>query len=101
MRRVWLLYFFIQEGFEFRSGFALTDEVYAIAARFERLHDDIDATSEKVLAVAETLIAQIEAPVFECHLRNALNAVGITSFSNSATEFLQSLNSAIALEATP
>jgi hypothetical protein len=79
--------FFVQEGFEFRPGLVLTDKEYATAKRFECLHDDVDEIPQIVLEAAESLIAKIEAAVFERHLQSALAAVGDTSFPNSAKEF--------------
>lgn len=98
-RRFLAMYFFIMEGCEFAPGYVITDEEYATADLFDRMHDEVDAIPENVLGAAEALIARIEPLVFERHLEDALYSVGSTSFPNSAAEFLQSVNHALLLEA--
>lgn len=92
------MYFFVMEGMEFRPGFILTDGEYAVAHRFEALHDSVDAIPEHVRIATEALVAKTEPLVFERHLQAAIDAVGGPAYSKNATEFLQSLNYVLALD---
>lgn len=92
------MYFFVMEGMEFRPGFILTDEEYAVAHQFDALHDSVDAIPDHVCIAAEALVAKTEPLVFERHLQAAIGAVGRPGYSKNATEFLQSLNYVLALD---